>query len=252
MTSEHRGQPVRSCNRRIIASVLVALLLGTFTTTAVAWALALTVDTILYPVPMTYRQTPGTLWVVQPYVWHGVCSEVWTPLDWAARSGQSVADFDQAATAMSTGLPITADMPRIAGIAELVNTDGDPGNLTEHHRGFPFLALGSAAIIDADPMHRPPPADDGPRTLWAFPLKPAESATWDVDLTHLPLKPLFPGFHLNTLLFASFWWAAFFWRPLRRRRRIARGQCPACAYSLAGLPPDTHKCPECGAAIPTH
>jgi hypothetical protein len=73
---------------------------------------------------------------------------------------------------------------------------------------------------------------------------------WDVDCLALPLKPLFPGFYLNTALFASLWWAALFFRPLRRRRRIARGQCPSCAYSLAGLPAGTAKCPECGSPTP--
>lgn len=71
-------------------------------------------------------------------------------------------------------------------------------------------------------------------------------ATWDCDFTHLPLKPLFPGFYIDTALYASFWWAALFFRPFRRSRRIARGLCPACAYSLKGLPPDPTKCPECG------
>lgn len=80
--------------------------------------------------------------------------------------------------------------------------------------------------------------------------KPSATAAWDVDCLALPLKPLFPGFYLDTVLYASLWWAALFWRPLRRRRRIARGQCPACAYSLAGLPAGADKCPECGTPIP--
>lgn len=249
MTSERRGQSVRSFHRRATASVCIVLLLGMLTTIAVSWTLALSVDTILHPEPMTYRQTPAAFWVVQPYIWYGVRSEVWTPLDWAARSGQSPAEFDADAADLAMGLPITTDKPRVARVADLLNAGGDPGNLTEHHRGLPFLALGSAAIIDADPMHRPP-GDDSPRSLWALPLKPAASAIWEVDLTHLPLRPLFPGFYINTILYASIWWAILFFRPLRRRRRIARGQCPACAYSLAGLPGGADKCPECGAAKP--
>lgn len=234
---------------RAAASVLISLLLGVSSTTAVAWALALSVDTILHPEPLTYRQTPAAFWVIQPYVWHGVRSEVWTPLDWAARSGQTPAEFDADAVNLAMGLPVSTDKPRIARVADLLSADGDPGNLTEHHRGLPFLALGSATFIEADPQHRPP-GDHAPRLLWALPLKPAASAMWEVDLTHLPLKPLFPGFYLNTALFASLWWALLFFRPLRRRRRIARGQCPSCAYSLAGLPAGADKCPECGSRLP--
>ena len=85
---------------------------------------------------------------------------------------------------------------------------------------------------------------------WGLPLWSPDSVTWDVDVVDLPLKPLFPGFYIDTALYTSLWWAALFFRPLRRSRRIARGLCPACAYSLKGLPPDATKCPECGGATP--
>jgi hypothetical protein len=39
---------------------------------------------------------------------------------------------------------------------------------------------------------------------------------------------------------------ALVWRDDRVARRIKRGQCAACGYSLRGTP-DTVTCPECGA-----
>jgi len=62
----------------------------------------------------------------------------------------------------------------------------------------------------------------------------------------LPLKPIEPGFTLNTLLYAVVLYIPFLgFGALKRRRRIRRGLCPACAYELAGLT----TCPECGRGV---
>jgi len=64
----------------------------------------------------------------------------------------------------------------------------------------------------------------------------------------LPLRPIWPGFAVNTVFYAAVLWlliAAPF--ALRRRRRIRRGLCPKCAYDLRGSAPGSTACPECGA-----
>ncbi len=60
-----------------------------------------------------------------------------------------------------------------------------------------------------------------------------------------PLRPLWPGFAINTLFYAAILWCLFA-APfaLRRRRRIKRGLCSKCAYDLRGTSSET--CPECG------
>ena len=64
----------------------------------------------------------------------------------------------------------------------------------------------------------------------------------------LPLRSLWPGFAINTIFYAAILWLLFAVPlALRRRRRIKRGQCPACAYDLRGA--SHHACPECGAAV---
>lgn len=76
-----------------------------------------------------------------------------------------------------------------------------------------------------------PTSVSGPRT-WTF-----------------PIMPLWTGFAINTLLYASIGWSivrAFLsslWFTIRRRRR-RRGLCVACAYPVRGL----SVCPECGTA----
>jgi hypothetical protein len=59
----------------------------------------------------------------------------------------------------------------------------------------------------------------------------------------LPLLLLWPGFAINTMFYAAIMWMLFA-APfaLRRRRRIKRGLCPACAYPVG----DSEVCTECG------
>jgi hypothetical protein len=65
----------------------------------------------------------------------------------------------------------------------------------------------------------------------------------------IPLRPLWPGFALNTLLYAAILFALirgpFIARRTLRRRR---GLCVSCGYDLRGRGPDHAACPECGAA----
>ena len=63
----------------------------------------------------------------------------------------------------------------------------------------------------------------------------------------LPLRPLWPGFAVNTVFYAAI--TALLWavpRQLQKWRRRQRGVCEGCAYPRSGLPPST-PCPECGA-----
>ncbi len=62
----------------------------------------------------------------------------------------------------------------------------------------------------------------------------------------LPIHPIWPNFALNTIFYAAILWLLFF-APgvLRRRLRIKRHQCPACAYPIG-----TNKlCTECGKPV---
>jgi hypothetical protein len=62
----------------------------------------------------------------------------------------------------------------------------------------------------------------------------------------LPLRPLWPGFAMNTLLAAVAWWLVF-WAVSSARRgwRRRRGRCLQCGYPRQGLA-QLAACPECG------
>lgn len=63
----------------------------------------------------------------------------------------------------------------------------------------------------------------------------------------LPLRPIWPGFAVNTLFYAAVLWLLI-WGPfaLRRLVRKQRGLCPACGYPVGGLA----TCTECGRPLP--
>ena len=63
----------------------------------------------------------------------------------------------------------------------------------------------------------------------------------------LPLRPIWPGFAVNTLIYAAVLWLLIFSRfALRRFIRQRRGLCPACAYPRG----ESHVCSECGKPLP--
>ena len=61
------------------------------------------------------------------------------------------------------------------------------------------------------------------------------------------LVPIWPGFALNTLFYATLLWLLL---PgpfaLRRFLRVRRGLCPKCAYPMG----ESAVCTECGRALP--
>jgi hypothetical protein len=86
--------------------------------------------------------------------------------------------------------------------------------------------------------------------IWEEWLPPIESP-WREGVqvaagTVIPLRPVWPGFALNTLLYGGL--AAGLWNAPgfgRRTVRSRRGLCPRCGYPRAGLAEGT-ACPECG------
>ena len=60
----------------------------------------------------------------------------------------------------------------------------------------------------------------------------------------LPLAPIWPGFAINTIFYATILWLPFAPFQLRRYVRVKRGCCINCGYDLRG--DFSAGCPECG------
>jgi len=97
--------------------------------------------------------------------------------------------------------------------------------------GWPFLALSSESKVDE---------------------KGRFSSYFELDavpgrINPLPLRPVWPGFAVNSALYATMAWVFFvapfdLRRRLRKRSRLNRGLCSACAYPIGVSP----VCTECG------
>ena len=63
----------------------------------------------------------------------------------------------------------------------------------------------------------------------------------------LPLKPIWPGFAINTIFYATLLWLLVRGSvALRRFLRVRRGLCPKCAYPMG----ESSVCTECGCELP--
>jgi hypothetical protein len=68
----------------------------------------------------------------------------------------------------------------------------------------------------------------------------------------VPIRPIWPGFAINTIFYAAVLWVVFaIPGGVKRLRRRRRGQCIHCGYDLRGQPPESDKCPECGKRVPS-
>ncbi len=65
----------------------------------------------------------------------------------------------------------------------------------------------------------------------------------------IPLRPIWPGFAVNSIFYAAILWLLI---PgpfvLRRFVRLKRGLCPKCAYPMG----ESSVCTECGGALAKH
>lgn len=109
----------------------------------------------------------------------------------------------------------------------------------EDARGWPLLALRSQTA-QAPPGNRP----SEPVTTWGIALDKARDST--LDSLVLPLRPIWTGFAIDTLLYAGLAFGLFICPGmLKHAVRRRRGRCQRCGYDLRGSS-QSAVCPECG------
>ena len=122
--------------------------------------------------------------------------------------------------------------------------------------GLPVLSL----FGGIETVHPTPPTTLIVRSDWAIPRYERVGSKLTIA-TLFPLRPIWPGFAINTVFYAAMLFVLFFgFAQTRRAVRLRRGRCPKCAYDLRGrsLPSPTEReaggegdsggggCSECG------
>jgi hypothetical protein len=235
--------------KRLARTIVVFLLLGAIVNVGVAWGLLATIQA--WYVPDTDGLWKGWVWKDQDFIRFashvlrpgGGHTELhMTPEVVPGRFERVLALYaDKVVTGVSPDMPrwsaaMQQDLPRLRD-RELFVVDEARGwpCLTLSSRlmfRYPFGMIASSSITVHGGLRL---KDDGRRMGSGLPQARA-----------LPVQPLLPGFVVNSVFYAAILWLLFA-APfaLRRRRRIKRGLCPACAYPVGASP----VCTECGAEL---
>ncbi|MEE8154284.1 MAG: hypothetical protein V3T53_04920 [Phycisphaerales bacterium] len=228
--------------KRRLFKLAVFLLLGAILNVAVAWGFALSVD---LGVHKAFRIGARRI-----AVFHRDLEETdfdgWKLMRRAAPGGRVVAVVPEKATAPRDSAD-PDDVPADAASAyrRLCKYTDRPVNwppgswksLVDQSRGWPMLAMccqceynsyipGTTFVVNGIEI------DDGQTVIG--------------EAIVLPLRPIWPGFAINTLFYAAILWSLTL-GPFAARRRIRRkrGHCIKCGYDLRGA--EHEACPECGA-----
>ncbi len=256
--------------KRRLFTLAIFLLLGAVVNVAVAWGCALAVDlskggefTFQVGDDLFYarlRQRPGA---VRALVWRSNDTDIPHDLEWAYSMTQNWKGYVGDAVTLWA-----ADVPRRARAQLQPDTQrGDDGNspafptwiprghlrkreLSGHDfptpiiydaRGWPFVAMRCEVVFPIGGAQGQEYITGGMR------ISPRAGALREwLSFRVLPIRPIWPGFAINTGFYAAILWPLICGPfALRRRIRRKRGWCVACGYDLRHA--DHDGCPECGA-----
>lgn len=118
--------------------------------------------------------------------------------------------------------------------------------------GWPCLSLSGGLVIDWTRSNSHVTIAEREWTITLPPLQPRNSV-WKSSVAEsriLPLRPVWPGFAIDTILYAAALWlgglaSSGLRGAIRRRNRLQRGMCPHCAYPIG----ESAVCTECGKPV---
>lgn len=232
--------------KRALITHIFVLVLSLATTVAISWLCAAFIpDPLVVPLP-TY-ETPSLTGA--PEQWGEP-----TLREAGRRAGLAVAEETWMLVHLEGhGSLLTpraaAEIRADAGLDRPVLNDRVLVTRRRTEAGFPFRSLRWTRCDlppdDELPDGLAPPIGPVARGLLGLDSAPMRALGVKSD-RRLPIEPIWPGLALGTLLAAVPIWLLLVGLPaLRRRRRIARGRCPACGYPAG----PSAACSECGAPL---
>lgn len=229
-----------------VVRVAAAIVLGVSTTVAVAWSLALLVDgghgrgmywwwpgrsyevaTQVRPTPPHSPQQTGLHFVSVSRIRRSGTDIVRVNETWSADGRQAWGSPH----ALVEGTSFAAEMKEKFDRGEAPTSwwRGD---------GWPLLALSAEARWRG--------AGGNTAIAMGGVLVGSNNVSLGEGVRILPLQPIWSGFVINTVLYASLWFALFSLGNMRSGFRRIRGQCGHCGYKLL---PEQTRCSECGECV---
>ncbi len=217
-------------------TLLALLFLGALLTTANAWLCAYRGCFPHFPIGLrpSQRDSVHRSWTERPE-WPSYAPSRWTdrvPAGYSVTTTPTCTSREWMWTSRGAD-----DIGPIAGTEVL--------SVTELRAGWPLRSLDTSEAREAVVNNgRPPPLDLG---WWRKGLDLPESWSLGERVSRrLPLRPVWPGFGVNTLVYGGATWVMLLAvQQGNRLRRASHAQCPTCGYPVVGL----QTCPECGSAI---
>jgi len=209
--------------KRLILSIIICLLAGAVINVLVAWGVALT------------SSRPDAAW------------ELYNAgnVDVGRTTGMLHAAHRASTRSFVNGTLIDRDelVAMLPGTSRLLAE----GSGSEHYFGWPRFCQSFRITSRFAPVWSYPWASVSPHATMHDALR-IESSPWSGnDVVFLPLRPIWPGFLINTLLYGATLWLLFFgFAMMRRYRRRRRGACPYCRYPRGA----SDVCSECGRTLP--
>jgi hypothetical protein len=226
--------------RRWLITIVIFLLAGAVVNVAVAWACAVWIDIVL--ILDQRSDTAGFTWGSHD----GLDYFRWE--HWAGARFFVFRGFQRASN--SSEVPFDGWHPPWAShFLDGMTTESPEGPRAYRRRiaearGWPHLALHGGYGVDLNPEGTVYPwfalMLDQPPARTPNPLSSAEAR-------FLPLRPISPGFAVNTIFYAAILWLLILGPfVLRRFLRAKRHLCPWCAYPVG----ESVACTECGKPLP--